>query len=177
MKKPKDLILSAIVATDTNRVIGKDNAIPWKVPSDLKYFKEKTMGGTMIMGRKTYESIGKPLPGRSTIILTKQHGYSAPGCIVCHSVSDVFRKCPKGEVFVIGGQKIYELFFDYLNLVYLTRVKASVEGDTFFPELKPSEWILMRKLPGVKKDEDEFDFAFEVYMSREKYSVSTESMK
>lgn len=135
------MIISLIVAMDKNNVIGKDNKMPWHIPDDLKRFKKLTMGKPIIMGRKTFESIGKPLPGRINIILTKDVNYSQDGCNVVHSVDEALKFC-KGndELMVIGGAKIYEQFLIMAKKIYLTLVDDEYEGDTYFPELDMREW-------------------------------------
>jgi dihydrofolate reductase len=138
-------IVSLLVAVAANGVIGRDNRIPWRLPEDLAYFKRLTLGHPVVMGRKTYESIiaslGKPLPGRTNIVVTRQPGFSAPGCTVAASFDaalDAARAA--NEVFVIGGAEIYRLALARADRVYLTRLDAAFEGDTFFPALDPAEW-------------------------------------
>lgn len=127
--------INLIVAMSRNRVIGKNNTLPWHIPEDLKYFKEMTTGHTIIMGRKTYESIGKALPNRRNIILTKNHDFLAEGCTVVHSVREAMQlSIPEDELFVIGGAEIYSLFLPFASKLYITQIHAKIEGDTFFPE-------------------------------------------
>lgn len=141
------ITLSAIVAMAQNRVIGINNGLPWYLPNDLKYFKATTMGKPVIMGRKTYESIGKPLPGRPNIVITTNPDYSAEGVTVVTSV-EAAREVAESllainggdEAMVIGGEQIYRLFMDSLDRMYLTEVLAEVEGDAWFPEFDESEW-------------------------------------
>lgn len=132
-------MLSAIVAMAKNRVIGKDNQLPWRIPEDLRFFKEKTMGHPMIMGRKTFESFGKPLPGRSHIVLTRQKDWSADSVLRVSSAEAALKAaeaCPgSDEIFVIGGAEIYKLFLSRLDRIYLTAVEQDFEGDTLFPEI------------------------------------------
>lgn len=135
------MILSLIVATSENNVIGNKGKIPWKLPTDLKHFRTTTEGHPIIMGRKTYESIGHPLPRRRNIVITRQKDFQAEGCDVVTSLEDALKLCEgEEEVFVIGGGEIYRQSLAITNRVYLTRVHAKVEGDAFFPELPPSEW-------------------------------------
>ncbi|WP_417319502.1 type 3 dihydrofolate reductase [Emcibacter sp.] len=140
--------ISLIVAMAENRVIGKDNALPWHISSDLKYFKEQTMGKPVIMGRKTYESIGKPLPGRTNIVITRDTSFSPEGVIPAFELEmalDVAQGIAEAkgldEVMVIGGAQIYELVLPQANRLYLTLVRGDVEGDAWFPELEMSEWV------------------------------------
>ena len=133
--------LSLIVAMAKNRVIGAKGAIPWHLPDELKLFKQLTMGHHMIMGRRTWESIGRPLPGRTTVVVTRHEGYRAPGAIVAHSFDEAIAACGgDNEVFVIGGSEIFAEALPRADRIYLTTVEAAPEGDTFMPEFDRSEW-------------------------------------
>nr|AIA17994.1 Dihydrofolate reductase [uncultured bacterium] len=129
------MIISAIVAMSQNRVIGVNNQLPWKIPEDLKRFKTLTLGHPVIMGRKTYESIGKVLPGRENIIITRQPHYSVPGATVVSSVEEAIRHCEgkSGEIFMIGGAEIYRQVMPKIQRLYLTLIEKQFEGDAFFP--------------------------------------------
>ena len=128
--------LSIIVAMSKNRVIGKDNKIPWHLSEDLKRFKKITMGHPIIMGRKTYESIGRPLPGRENIVITRNPKFKAEGITVVHSLEDAVRgKDPNEELFIIGGAEIYKSALPQVEKLYMTRIEKDFEGDAFFPEL------------------------------------------
>lgn len=130
-----------ILAMDRNRVIGAGGDLPWRLPADMKYFKARTMGKPIIMGRKTYETIGKPLPGRHNIVMTRQSEYEAPGCMVVHSPHEALVAAgPAPEIMIIGGAEIYRRFLPQADRIYLTLIDAALEGDTFFPELSPEEW-------------------------------------
>lgn len=138
--------VSAIVAMAQNRTIGINNALPWYLPNDLKYFKAATMGKPIIMGRKTFESIGRPLPGRSNIVMTKGD-FSADGVTVVHSVAEALQVAEGAalvngvnELMVIGGAAIYELFLSLLDRLYLTEVMANVDGDAWFPAFDRTQW-------------------------------------
>jgi dihydrofolate reductase len=135
-------MISIVVAIADHNVIGKDNQLIWHLPADLRHFKQKTMGHPMIMGRKTFESIGKPLPGRTTIIVTRQEDYTAEGCIVTHSVQEAIEKAKEldGQVSIVGGAEIYKQALPLVDVIYLTRVHHTFDGDTFFPELNEAEW-------------------------------------
>ena len=135
--------LSAIVAMASNRCIGKDNALPWRLPADLKRFKQLTMGHTLIMGRKTYESIGRPLPGRTTLVVTRQPDYAPEGVQVAHSLEQALEQARGDEVFLAGGADLYRQAMDRVRRLYLTRIERAYEGDTFFPELDLSGWRLV----------------------------------
>ena len=137
MNKP---IVSAVVATAINNAIGKNNQLLWHLPSDLKHFKQITSGHTVIMGRKTYDSIGKPLPNRRNIVITRQT-IQIPGCEVASSVKAALAVCAdEQEVFIIGGAEIYKLALPLTDRIYLTIVKKEFEADAFFPELNHAEW-------------------------------------
>jgi dihydrofolate reductase len=132
-----------VVAVSTNNVIGADGRLPWRLPEDLKRFKEITMGKPIVMGRLTYESIGRPLPGRQNIVITRQAGYVAKGCDVVSSPADALRAAGNvGEVMIIGGGEIYRQFLRRAQRVYLTRVHQSIDGDAYFPGLPDDEWQL-----------------------------------
>ncbi|TXK36760.1 dihydrofolate reductase [Pontibacter qinzhouensis] len=135
-------MIAIVVAADEQQTIGKDNQLIWHLPADLRHFKAITMGHPIIMGRKTYESIGKPLPGRTSIIITKQPDYKAEGCLVVHSLQEAIGKARDLDetACIIGGAEIYRQALPYTDTVYLTRIHHSFEGDVFFPELKESEW-------------------------------------
>ncbi len=132
--------ISLIVALDRNRVIGRENQLPWRLPADLKRFRALTMGKPVIMGRKTFESIGRPLPGRHNIIMTRNEGFQAEGCTVVHSLAEALKVAGGGEVMVIGGAAIYALFLPQAERLYLTWIDADFAGDTFFPEIRDEEW-------------------------------------
>ena len=142
-----ELTLSLIVAMDRNRVIGCDNALPWHLPEDLKYFKSVTMGKPIVMGRKTFESIGRPLPGRLNVVITRNPGWQHPGVVVAHSLSEALVLAGNdppsreaGEVMVIGGEQIYRAAIEQASRLYITRVDTEVEGDAFFPDFTEGHW-------------------------------------
>ena len=131
--------VSVIVAMGKNRAIGKDNQLLWHLPADLKYFRGLTTGHHIVMGRKTYESIGKPLPNRVSVIITRNEDFKAEGCIVVNSLEKALEYCKQNnetEAFVIGGGEIYNMASEVADLFYITEVDASLEADVFFPELK-----------------------------------------
>lgn len=134
-------MISLIVAYDENRVMGYNNKMPWHLPGDLAYFKKTTMGKPMIMGRKTFESIGKALPGRTNIVITRDLQYNAEGIVVVHSFEealDVAKKEEK-EIMVIGGEQIFRLALPIADILYVTNIQHTFQGDTFFPEFS-DEW-------------------------------------
>jgi dihydrofolate reductase len=142
---------SLVVAMSRNRVIGRDNALPWRLPADLAFFKRVTLGHPVIMGRRTYESIGRPLPGRLNIVVTTQRDYEAPGCVVVHSMEEAYRAAGSAkEVSIIGGSTIFEAALPEADVIYLTEVNADVPGDAYFPLFDRSKWqetVLETHLP------------------------------
>lgn len=134
------MIVSIVVAISENNAIGKNNKLLWHLPNDLKHFKEITTGHTVIMGRKTYESVGKPLPNRRNIILTQQ-SITIPGCEVVNSLDDAIELCVgEPEIFIVGGAEIYRQSMHLTDRIYLTIVHKEFDGDTYFPEIKADEW-------------------------------------
>jgi dihydrofolate reductase len=133
--------VSIVVAVARNGVIGRDNALPWRLPTDRRHFRRLTLGKPVIMGRLTWESIGRPLDRRSNIVVTRDRRYAAPGCRVVHSFEEALEAArPAEEVLVVGGAEIYAEALGVADRIYLTRVEAEVEGDTYFPDLPPGEW-------------------------------------
>lgn len=146
-------MISIIAALGKNRVIGKDNELLWPIPDDLKRFKEITTGHPVIMGSKTYESIGKPLPNRTNIVITRDKNYKAPGTFIAHSLEEAFEKAGGGEIFVIGGAQIYSLALPHADKLYLTLIEDEKEGDAFFPdysEFTKKTLVEEREFKGIK---------------------------
>lgn len=155
--------ISLIVAASTNNVIGVDGDLPWRLPEDLKKFKAITMGKPMIMGRATFESIGKALPGRRSIVLSRQAGFEAAGCEVVSSAAEALDIAGDAEeVMVIGGGEIYRQFLPMADRIYLTRIDAHIDGDTRFPEIDPADWRVIESLHYPASDEREHGFSIEV---------------
>ncbi len=169
MKKPKNANqkLTMIVAASENDVIGVDGDLPWRLSSDLKRFKKLTMGHHIIMGRKTYESIGRLLPGRTTVIVTRQKSFDAPGAKVVHSIESALEACgDDANPFVIGGAAIYGLATPLVDEIQLTRVHVEVQGDTYLPQIDWEQWESVsceRFKPDGKND---FAYSFEVHQRR-----------
>lgn len=135
------MIVSIVVAIAENNAIGKDNQLLWHLPADLKHFKQVTTGNTIIMGRKTFDSIGKPLPNRRNIVMTRTTGLQIQGVEVTANIEDALARCAaEEEVFIIGGAEIYKSTMDITNRIYLTRVHQSYEADAFFPEIDFNLW-------------------------------------
>ncbi|GHH98284.1 dihydrofolate reductase [Neobacillus kokaensis] len=158
-------MISFIVAMDENRVIGRNNQLPWHLPEDLKFFKRTTMGRPIAMGRKTHESIGRPLPGRENLIITRQKGYQAEGCRVFDTMDDFISYCREQdeEIFVIGGAEIFKETFAYVDRLYITLIHHQFEGDTFFPEFDYHEWKLVSSEPGIKDEKNPYVYEFQTY--------------
>jgi len=157
--------VNAIVAISKNRVIGKDNDIPWYLPADLKYFKKTTLHHHLIMGRKTFQSIGHPLPKRTNIVLTRDAFFIATGCLIAHTLQDALEIAfdhDAEEVFIIGGGQIYELAMPFIDKVYLTEVDIDVEGTVLFPELPTSEWKEVSAIAHQSDEKNEHGYTFKV---------------
>ncbi len=168
-------MISFIVAMDRNRVIGNDNGLPWKLPADLAHFKKITTGHTVIMGRKTFESIGRPLPNRTNVVLTRNKHFAAEQCIVIHSVAEAFALMEKkeDEYFVIGGSHLYQLFLPYVQRMYITLIHEEFEGDTFFPDVDMSNWQLISKEKGKKDAQNRHDYEFLVYEKKNRWKSAS----
>lgn len=158
-------MISLIWAMDENRVIGKDNQLPWHLPEDLKFFKRVTMGHPIAMGRKTHDSIGRNLPGRENIVITRQNDFQCDGCTVLHSVQELvdYAAEKNKEVFVIGGAEIFKQILPFADRLYLTQIYDRFEGDTFFPELNMEEWELISQEKGIKDEKNPYDYEFLIY--------------
>jgi len=161
------MILSIIVAVADNNVIGKDNSLIWHLPADLKYFKTLTMGFPIIMGRKTYESIGKPLPGRTSIIITTNKDFKAAGCLVVHSLESAI-DAAKGfdEAFIIGGEKIYKQAITKADKIYFTKVHGVFDGDVFFPEIDLKIWQLIEQKDNAPDEKNIYPYSFLTYIRK-----------
>ncbi len=164
MNNPQKPRLSLIVAMAKNRVIGADGKIPWHLPNELQLFKRITMGHHIVMGRKTYESIGRLLPGRTTVIVTRQHGYAIAGAKIAHTLEDAVALCAgDSEVFVIGGGELYRAAMPLADRIYLTVVAAEPAGDTQMPELDATQWRLHSTEPFRRDERHAHDYCFEVH--------------
>lgn len=155
--------LSVIVAMDRNGVIGKDNDLPWHLSSDLKHFKAITMGKPIVMGRKTHESIGRPLPGRENIVVTRNINYKTEGCTVVNSLEVLSDYCHgHNEIMIMGGAELYKQAINKATRLYLTEVQAEVEGDTFFPEFNHEEWQEVERQDFKADERNDYDYSFVV---------------
>jgi dihydrofolate reductase len=153
--------IALIAAMAENRVIGRENRLPWRLSADLRRFKSLTMGKPVIMGRKTYESIGKPLPGRSNIVVTRDPDYRAPGCRVVHSLEQALEAAAgHDEVMVIGGAELYRQTLERAERMYLTLVKTEVDGDALFPDIQPQQWRELEHASHRADEKNEYDYDF-----------------
>lgn len=156
--------IALIVATDQQSLIGKDNDLPWSISADLQYFKKVTMGKPLIMGRNTHESIGRPLPGRQNIIVTKNHCYQAEGCTVVHSTQAALSVAKEAdEVMIMGGASLYTQLLPQADKLYLTLVHANLEGDTWFPEWYSDQWQQRSREDHLADSKNEYPYSFIVY--------------
>jgi len=161
------MTISIIVAVGENNVIGKDNQLLWHLPADLKYFKKLTMGYPIIMGRKTYESIGRPLPGRISIIITRNKSYKAEGCIVVNDLESALNAAKSyDEAFIIGGAQIYRQALACATKLYLTKVHASFEGDVFFPDFGDNEWELISTEDNAIDEKNKYPYTFLTFIRK-----------
>lgn len=160
------MIISLVVAAATNNAIGKDGTMPWHLPNDMKHFKNVTWGMPVIMGRKTFESLGKALPGRKNIVITRQVDWSAVSTVPVKSIDDalfVAKETDAKEVMVIGGGEIYRALFDKAKRIYLTRVEAEPDADTFFPSLDPQHWHLVSQRNHEADEKNAYNYSFQVW--------------
>jgi dihydrofolate reductase len=160
------MIISLVVAASENNVIGKDNKLLWHLPNDMKFFKNTTWGMPIIMGRKTFESLKKALPGRINIIITRQQGWKAENIIIAKDLNDALAKANETnckEVFVIGGGEIFKQYIKVADKIYLTRVHTNIDGDTFFQEIDDSKWKLVSNEDFKKDDKHKYDYSFQLW--------------
>lgn len=156
-------MINIIVAVSKNNQIGMDNKLPWHIPEDLRYFKEKTKGHMVIMGRKTYESIGKPLPNRKNVVLTRDPHFYAEGVTTVHSLEEALALCKsEDECYIAGGGEIYRAFLPFSDKLYITVVDKLIDGDTSFPEYTDS-FELISSTPGTTLTADNHSFAFTIW--------------
>jgi dihydrofolate reductase len=162
-------MLSLIVAAAQNNAIGKNNQLLWHLPNDLKFFKNTTWGMPVIMGRKTFESVNKPLPGRFNIVITRQPGWNAEGVIVASDLNDAISKARETnckELFVIGGGEIYNQAYAMADKIYLTRVDATPDADTFFPAVEESKWALIQSQDFTADDKHQYAYSFQTWVKK-----------
>ena len=160
------MLISLVVAAATNNAIGKEGTMPWHLPNDMKHFKNVTWGMPVIMGRKTFESLGKSLPGRKNIVITRQEGWKPENVVVVKSLEDalfVAGQTDALEVMVIGGDEIYKAYFDKAKRIYLTRVEANPEADTFFPAIDSKHWQLVSQRNHEADDKNAYNYSFQTW--------------
>jgi dihydrofolate reductase len=156
--------VSLIVAMTRNRTIGFNNSLPWHLPADLKHFKALTISHHIVMGRKTYESIGRPLPGRISVVVTRNLKYSVPGVIVVNSIEDAIKSCGDDEeIFVIGGAELYRQAIPLADRIYLTEIDADISGDAHFTELDRTMWQETERLSHAPDEKNIYSYHFVVY--------------
>jgi dihydrofolate reductase len=164
------MIVSSIVAVSKNRVIGKENGMPWHLPKDMRYFKRKTLDHHVVMGRKNFEAMGNPLPKRTNIILTRDPYYISSSSLVAHSIEEALSIAfdnGEKEVFIIGGGEIYKQSMEYWDRLYITEIHEEVEGDVYFTDPDYSKWKLVSEEHHEKDENNPFDFTFKVYERKE----------
>ena len=162
--------ISLIAAASENNVIGHKNSLPWHLPDDFKFFKEKTDGHPVITGRKNFESMGRPLPSRRNIVITRQPNYTAEGCDVVSSLEEALELAKENEdeeIFIIGGGQIYNISMEVANRIYLTRIHAEIEGDVFFPEIDEDVWGVTDQVEHPKDEKHEHSFTILTYDKKE----------
>ena len=157
-------MISIIVACTENNVIGRENDMPWHLPADLKHFKAITTGHPIIMGRKTYESIGRPLPKRRNLVITRNPDFKHDGLEIYSSLEEAIKNCQtEDECFITGGGQIYKMAMDIADRIYRTRIHTTIDGDTFFPEINQDQWLMYKKEFRPADEKNEHDLSFEYY--------------
>ncbi|WP_062047474.1 dihydrofolate reductase [Bacillus sp. JCM 19034] len=157
-------MISFIFAMDRNRAIGYQNDLPWHLPNDLAFFKRVTTGHTIVMGRKTYDSIGRPLPKRRNIIITRNKSFMAEGCEVIHTKEELLNMTSaETETFIIGGTDIFNLFWDMVDRLYITYIDDTFKADTYFPVINEQEWRLISSEPGIIDEKNKHQHEFRIY--------------
>ena len=152
-------------AEDEKGAIGKDGGLPWKLPNDMKFFKETTTGHTVLMGRKTFESMGnRPLPNRQNLIMTRQLDYQADGVTVVHHLDDIVGN--NEDIYVIGGSEIYKQFMPVVDVLWQTKIAGDFDGDTFFPQVNWDDWQLVEKIPGIRDEKNKYDHELLKYIRK-----------
>ncbi|UBB89461.1 dihydrofolate reductase [Candidatus Kaistella beijingensis] len=158
-------MITLVVAMGLNREIGVDNQLPWHLPKDLKHFKEITSGHPIIMGRKTYESIGKPLPNRTNIVISRKKDWFEEGILIVGSIKEAIKFGQKidEDIFIIGGGNIFEQTMDIADKLEVTEIKTNIEADTFFPKIDPKNWTKTDEVCHEKDEKNNFDFCFQTF--------------
>lgn len=158
------MLISMIAAIDKNRLIGNGPDIPWQMPADQRHFRDMTIGKPVVMGRKTFETLKRPLDKRQNIVLTRNTAYKAPkGCIVAHSVDDIIKHCKEvktEELMICGGAPIYEAFLPHANRLYLTQIHATFEGDVYFPAFDIAAWQEVKRIDNEPDEKNPYPYSF-----------------
>ena len=160
------MLISAISAVSQNNVIGKNNTLPWHLPADIRFFKQTTMGHPVIMGRKTYDSFEKALPGRENIVITRQKDYSLPDATVVNSLENALEKAAilhNDEIFILGGSQIFEQSMPLIHRIYLTRIHENFEGDTFFSVISLKEWEKIKEEYHTPDEINKYAYSFQTW--------------
>ncbi len=163
------MIISLLVAASTNNAIGKNNQLLWHLPNDMKYFKNLTWGMTVIMGRKTFEAVNKPLPGRVNIVITRQEGWKAENVWVAKDLEDALRQAATTnckEIFIIGGGEIYKQSIEKADKIYMTRVHAELSGDTSFPVIDETKWELKENIDFAADEKHKYAYSFQTWVKK-----------
>ena len=164
IQNPKSSSLSLIVAMAKNHTIGINNTLPWRCPEDLKHFKALTMGHHMIMGRKTFDSIGKPLPGRTTVVVTRNTDLQIEGCQMAHSLKAAIAACAgEDEIFIVGGAELYRQAITLADTLYITEIQQDVDGDAYFPEFDKNAWRETSRVVNSQITPQPLNFHFVTY--------------
>ncbi|MDQ0057997.1 dihydrofolate reductase [Paenibacillus harenae] len=159
--------ITLIAAMDRNRAIGIENRMPWRLKAEMAYFTANTTGKTVLMGRKTFDSIGKPLKNRKNVILTRQIGYEQEGCEIVHSIEQALERYRNDELMIMGGADIYEQFLPFADKLLLTDVEAEIEGaDAYFPAVDETEWDLIRGEHKLRDEHNTYNFTFCTYLRK-----------
>ncbi len=163
MKIKFQKVIKILVACDEKSLIGKNNTLIWHLPADLKRFKELTTGNVIIMGRKTFDSIGRPLPNRTSIVITRQTDYKQEGVIIVHSLEEAILKAKslhRGDIYIVGGAEIYRMAMEVADEIELTLLHDIFEGDAFFPEIDPTVWKVISKERGITDEKNPYQYSF-----------------
>ncbi len=155
--------MEIVAAITDNFVIGKGGDMPWHLPADLTHFKTLTTGHTIAMGRRTWESIGRALPNRLNIVITRQEHYEVDGATIVHSIKEATQEAAGKRLFIIGGGEMYALAMPETNRLHLTRIHTTIEGDTYFPQIDDSQWTLEESVDRAADDQNPFDLTFETW--------------
>lgn len=155
------MTISFVVAYDRRRAIGKDNRLPWRLPDDMKHVRQVTIGKPLIMGRRTWDSIGRPLPGRTSIVLTRDRDFRCDGCLVARTADEALKLAGAApEVIVFGGARVFEEFLPLADRIYLTEVETEVDADTYFPKLDPADWREVERMRHSADERHPYAFSF-----------------